>query len=221
MVDNTLITGQEAYEITHTYLDQFENKNYEDICKKIKENAEKGISKLVLDLTRDTFTLDTEYKLKKDGFVIKKAEGRYNELYVTISWAAAGLINKTISDIIKNGVFRGDYLPSATIEKINNHEYAFKYAAVGPEIMNDIARFLGSIYETDMVAAIEYGGKTYEWDDSLGLLGSCWAAEGDTLVSVVVSELGPRLEMDKVASASIKMIGLNGSEELRLVVEIV
>ena len=53
--------------------------------------------------------------------------------------------------------------------------------------VNDLARLFGALYRQDdsTVLSIEFDGVVYTWDASLDLIGSNWANDGTTLVSVI------------------------------------
>lgn len=64
--------------------------------------------------------------------------------------------------------------------------YAGSYT--GTDVMNDLARFLGVMYNTGNLEALTYNEIDYAWSDSIGLLGSNWANGKTTLVSVLVED---------------------------------
>ena len=63
------------------------------------------------------------------------------------------------------------------------------------DMMNDLARFLGSLYRNGGIAEITYSGTAYTWNPNIGLKGSNWAQNADattvedavTLVSQIVA----------------------------------
>ena len=65
----------------------------------------------------------------------------------------------------------------------------------------DIARFLGALYRVDegkTISTITYGSTDYTWDSEKGLLGSNWANNGTTLVSVIVDEFQASGELAEI-----------------------
>lgn len=92
--------------------------------------------------------------------------------------------------IITSNLFRGNYTPVGNYS-IEDNKVSVNYnlTETSPEsIMNDFARFLGSLYENG-ISKIEFNNVEYTWDSNKNLQGSNFVDENDiTLVSVVTSE---------------------------------
>lgn len=95
-----------------------------------------------------------------------------------------------LTRIVTSNSFRGGYTPVGDYS-IEGTKVSVNYSALGlnPEdIMNDFARFLGSLYESG-VSKIEYNNVEYTWNSEKNLKGSNFVDENDTtLVSVITSE---------------------------------
>lgn len=102
------------------------------------------------------------------------------------------LTKQSITQIINSETFRNNYSPIGNYT-IEGNTISVTYTiseTTGKDMMNDLARFLGSLYESG-ISTITYKDKKYTWDPDKGLKGSNFVDEsGTTLISTVVSEFG-------------------------------
>ena len=93
------------------------------------------------------------------------------------------VINYSYTDYTYKGKF--EVVDGSTVNYMLDPDVA---AATNGHI-NDMARFLGALYRAGGVTTITYDWEDYEWDPTIGLLGSNWCdGNGNTLVSVIVSQ---------------------------------
>ena len=83
----------------------------------------------------------------------------------------------------------GDYVFTSTVTVLGNTVKMEDTASVGEirdVFMNDVARFLGSLYRNGKATEIKFDGKTYTWDTEGTLKGSNWEdSDGNTLVKAI------------------------------------
>ena len=83
----------------------------------------------------------------------------------------------------------GDYEFTSTVTVLGNTVKMEDTASVGEirdVFMNDVARFLGSLYRNGEATEIKFEGKTYTWDTEGTLKGSNWEdSDGNTLVKAI------------------------------------
>lgn len=143
-------------------------------------------------------TLNTKqlnYSAEDINILLSKVADLENTVKTWISEALQAERNQVqkidrLTRIVTSGSFRGDYTPKGNYS-IEDNKVSVNYllTELKPEdIMNDFARFLGSLYESG-VSKIEYNNIEYTWDPEKDLKGSNFVDENDTtLVSVVTSE---------------------------------
>lgn len=95
----------------------------------------------------------------------------------------------TVSNLIDAfGSIQG-YEPTGTASVSENGvSITYDGSYTGEDVMNDLARFLGVMYNTGKLTTLTYDGKAFKWDADKGLMGSNWANNGTTLVSVLVDD---------------------------------
>ena len=83
----------------------------------------------------------------------------------------------------------GDYVFTSTVTVLGNTvkmEDKISVGEIRDVFMNDVARFLGSLYNNGKATEIKFDGTTYTWDAEGTLKGSNWKdSEGTTLVKAI------------------------------------
>ena len=139
------------------------------------------LNNFTISHTYDEGTVTTAPTLIAEGILTKTCTVCGNE-------TTSPVAKVTVSDLITAfGSIQG-YEPTGTASVSENGvSIAYDGSYTGTDVMNDLARFLGVMYNTGKLTTITYNGNAYAWED-LGNQGSNWANNGTTLVSVLVDD---------------------------------
>lgn len=124
-----------------------------------------------------------------DNIIDSLLSEKLSELTQEISELKTQFTQSNILQIIRTNRFRGNYTPTG-VYSISGNKVSVLYGVEELQtknIMNDFARFLGSLHEYG-IKTITYNETAYTWDENKGLQGSNFVdAEGNTLVSAAVN----------------------------------
>lgn len=137
------------------------------------------------------------------GVATTPSEPSENEPDVDVTEAIANVITG------EKPVFVGNYTPAGNFAVSGNNvdvSYEAAQVADGTVVMNDFARFLGSLHEQG-VTKVTCDNVEYTWDEEGTLKGSNFVdANGTTLISVVVAAMKPELATG-IASGNLEING--------------
>ena len=98
--------------------------------------------------------------------------------------------NTSVTGNLGETATSGDYVFTSTVTVLGNTVKMEDTIPDGKDVrdvyMNDVARFLGSLYRNGKATEIKFDGKTYTWDTEGTLKGSNWEdSDGNTLVKAI------------------------------------